>query len=143
MNVTATPKVRIEQACRRMGREQVINRCSDLLAGGTESPQFIVILGGPAAVRLLEDGLPPGRVYWLRVWGARGLLWAGVPDDPSGLSAGLTDGSWRVREMVCKVIARHRVGDLVGQVAELESDGVVRVRRAAERAVRMITEAHA
>lgn len=134
----ATPKLRIEHACDGIGRSTVIDRCLSLLVGGSEDPDFIVILGGAPAVRLLDDGIPPGQDYWLRVWAARGLLWAGPGDDIGPLRAALTDRSWRVREMVCKVVTRHRVGDLLNDVAVLESDPVLRVRRAAVRAATRI-----
>ena len=138
MTAGATPQLRIEQACGRLGRSEVVARCLRLLAGGAEDPDFIETLGGGPAIRLLDDGIPAGQRYWLRVWAARGLLWAGVGDDPHLLRSALTDDAWRVREMTCKVIARHRVGDLLGEVAGLESDPVPRVRSAASRAVTRI-----
>ena len=114
------PQERIEQACRTLGRPAVIDRCLGLLAGGAEEPEFIAILGGPPAIRLLDDGgVRPDQRYWLRVWAARGLLWAGPGGQVSVLRAALTDDAWRVREMTCKVIARHRVADLLQDVASL------------------------
>ena len=98
-------------------------------------------LGGPAAVRYLDDGQPERRAYWLRVWGARGLLWAGPGDDTACLRAALDDTHWRVREMACKVVARHSVGDLLDRVAALEADPVERVRTAASRAVMNVVRA--
>ena len=143
MATSPTPRLRIEQACQALGRRQVIRRCLDLLAGGTETAQFIVTLGGTPARLLLDDGVPPGQRYWLRVWAARGLLWAGPGDDVVVLRGALTDEAWRVRELVCKVIARHRVGDLLEDVAALESDPVRRVRSAAHRAATRIVETRA
>jgi HEAT repeat protein len=121
----------------------VIRRCLGLLAGGSDDPQFIVTLGGDHARQLLDDGVPPGQAYWLRVWAARGLLWAGPGDDVDVLRSALADDAWRVRELTCKVIARHRVGDLLDEVAGLESDPVARVRSAAARAAALIVEAGA
>ncbi|MGI8794112.1 MAG: HEAT repeat domain-containing protein [Acidimicrobiales bacterium] len=137
----ATPGHRIEGACQELGRSDVIQRCLSLLAGGLEASDFIAMLGGAAGVRLLNEGMPEHQAYWLRVWAARGLLWAGPGEDAAVLRAALHDESWRVREMVCKVIARHRLGDLIGLVAELESDPVKRVRSAAFRAGVMIVRA--
>jgi hypothetical protein len=110
-----------------------------LLAGGDVDPDLILVLGGQPAVALLRDGFPDGQDYWLRVWAARGLLWAG-PGDERALRQALTDESWRVREMTCKVIARHAVADLLADVAALHADPVVRVRTAAERAVARIVD---
>ena len=131
----ATPRLRVEGACVELGRDEVIRRCRTLLAGGSADPDFLIVLGGPAAIRYLDDGEPDHQAYWLRVWGARGLLWAGPGRETDALRAALDDDHWRVREMVCKVMARHRVGDLVERVAEATTDPVERVRSGAERAV--------
>ena len=114
-----------------------------MLAGGTEDPDFIITLGGPAAINYLDDGQPDHQTYWLRVWAARGLLWAGPGNDTTVLRGALEDNHWRVREMACKVVARHRVGDLLDGVTELELDPVQRVRTAAHRAATNIVEAGA
>lgn len=83
------------------------------------------------------------RIGW-RVWAARGLLWAEPGEDIAALRAGLDDDHSRVREMVCKLTARHRVGELLGQAAHLEeADPITRVRAAASRAGRRIVEAEA
>jgi HEAT repeats len=57
--------------------------------------------------------------------------------------AALGDDHWRVREMACKVIARHQVGDALPAVARLRDDPVPRVRAAAARAVVHLTTARA
>jgi hypothetical protein len=143
MSSRATPRLRIEQACERLGRSEVVRRCVRLLAGGPADRQFVVTLGGAHALQLLDGGVPPGQDYWLRVWAARGLLWAGPGDDIAVLRAALADESWRVRELTCKVVARYRVGDLLDDAAALESDPVARVRAAAVRAATRIVEARA
>lgn len=140
-----SPQLRIELACERLGRSEVVRRCVGLLAGDAEDPGFIVTLGGAHAHQLLNDAMPPGQDYWLRVWAARGLLWAGPGDDDSAGSAvlrgALGDDAWRVREMACKVVARHRVGDLLDDVAALRGDPIARVRSAAARAAARIVGA--
>ena len=130
----ATPRLRVAAACQRIGTDAVVERCLHLLSGGHDSPEFLVMLGGRHAMRLLADGLPPGQQYWLRVMAARGLLWAGPGKEPNRLRAALRDETWRVREMICKVVARHRVDELLDEVIELENDPVPRVRAAATRA---------
>ena len=92
-------------------------------------------------MRYFDDGQPEHQEYWLRVWAVRGLLWAGPGDDPAVLHEALSDDHWRVREMACKVVARHCAGDLLDHVANLERDPVQRVRTAAARAVVSILEA--
>lgn len=143
MGAQGTPRDRVAQACHRLGTTVFIDRCLNLLAGGDEDPSFVTTLGGPHAMRLLDRGLPAGQEYWLRVWAARGLLWAGPGGRSEVLRVALGDEAWRVREMTCKVVARHRVGELLDDVAGLESDETPRVRRAAERAIVRIVEGQA
>lgn len=131
----ATPRLRIELACDRLGRTEVIERCLRLLEDELDEPDFVVTLGGGPAARLLADGVPSDQAYWPRVWALRGLLWAGPGDDAERLRPAFADSSWRVREMACKVVARHRLGDLLDDVAALETDPIGRVRVAASRAV--------
>jgi HEAT repeat protein len=76
--------------------------------------------------------------YWLRVWGARGLLWNWDPLAHSALRTALYDDAWRVREMAAKVIARHLVDELQPEVAPLVQDPVPRVRAAAARALTLL-----
>jgi HEAT repeat protein len=62
-------------------------------------------------------------------------------DAVPALLAATTDDAWRVREMVAKVIAKHRVDDGLEAVLALRGDPVPRVRTAAERAVRALASA--
>ena len=95
-------------------------------------------LGGPTARKFL-DGDVHDDTYWLRVWGARGLLWVWDDVATAELLLALSDDSWRVREMGLKVIARHRLGDLLTDVVAVRSDPVARVRQAADRALTLLT----
>jgi hypothetical protein len=61
----------------------------------------------------------------------------------ASVTSALRDGHWRVREMGCMVVARHQVGDALPGVAGLRDDPVARVRKAAARAVVLLTEAGA
>lgn len=123
-----------------MGRSEVIRRCADLIDGADGEPDFIATIGGAPATRLLVDGRPQGQAYWVRVWALRGLLWASPGDSAAVIRRALADDHWRVREMACKVVARHRVDDVLDAIEGLRSDSVVRVRRAAERAVRRVVD---
>ena len=129
-----TPRERVNRACQRRGRDEVIAGCIQVLNGHEADPDLILALGGQPAQWVLT-GDQPGPSYWLRVWAARGLLWAW--DDmalPSVLGA-LTDEAWRVREMALRVVARHRLDDALTTVADLQEDPVPRVRAAASRAL--------
>lgn len=103
--------------------------------------RLVMALGGPAARRVLEGDSRVDLRYWLRVWGARGLLWEWDDRATDALSVALADKAWRVREMAAKVVARHLVGDTLPAVAELREDPVPRVRAAARRAVVLLTQA--
>lgn len=132
-----TPRERIEQECARRGRGAVVAGCIELLAGGEADAELILALGGPPA-RWVVTGMPSGPRYWLRVWAARGLLWAWDDVALESVQAALTDDAWRVREMALKVVARHRLEDTLSTVAGLQEDPVGRVRRAAARALMRI-----
>jgi hypothetical protein len=143
--VSSAPRVRILGACERWGQAEVVRRCAVMLDCGTDDTELVVLLGGEHGRRLVAGGVPDGQAHWLKVWAARGLLWAladaadGDDRPTDALRGALRDGSWRVREMAAKVVARHAIDELLDDVAALESDPVERVRTQATRAVhRMI-----
>jgi hypothetical protein len=112
------------------------------MQGRDVSPELLTGLVGPAAEKFL-DGHPHDDTYWLRVWGARGLLWSWSPVATDTVRDGLTDAHWRVREMSAKVIARHLLASLFDDVSRCVDDPVPRVRAAASRAIARITAAGA
>jgi HEAT repeat protein len=140
---SATPRQRVEAECARRGAAALVSGCVDLVAGADADPGLILALGGEHARRLLDDGPREDQRYWLRVWALRGLLWVCDARAVPAVRAGLGDPAWRVREMAAKVVARHRLGDLLSASAELRSDPVPRVRAAASRAVAALTRANA
>lgn len=77
-----TPRQSVEHECARRGVAAVVSGCVDLLAGELVDDELILALGGPPAdwVRTGELSGPP---YWLRVWAARGLLYAWDDSAPS------------------------------------------------------------
>jgi HEAT repeat protein len=137
----STPRESIAVACEQRGVAAVVDGCIALLGGEDVDPELVAALGGPGQERYLDA--PEEQRYWLRVWGARGLLW-GLPaggDDPrvaAAIGSALGDGHWRVREMAAKVVARHRVEGCQPAVAQLLTDENARVRAAAARAVRLL-----
>ena len=128
---------------RAAGACRVVDGCLALLRGGQCDAALVRALAGPGADRYLDG--PPEGAYWLRVWGARGLLWAWLDtaEERSVLVDALADEAWRVREMAAKVVARHLVGAAFDAVAALRDDPVPRVRAAAERALLRLTAAEA
>lgn len=139
------PRQSIEAACERLGAPTVVRGCVALLGGGDAEPGLIEALAGPDQVRFLDA--PADQRYWLRVWGARGLLWAlGTPRAPAPGSAWITDAvvealgdeHWRVREMAAKVVARYRLDEAQPAIVTLLADETPRVRAAAARALRLL-----
>jgi hypothetical protein len=129
-----TPRQSIERECTVRGRQEVVAGCRALLRGEQIDADLVLALGGPGA-RPFIDGTARADDYWLRVWGARGLLWAWDANAMDEVREALSDEAWRVREMALKVIARNRVGDLLADAEERRGDPVRRVRLAADRAV--------
>jgi hypothetical protein len=113
------------------------------VAGDYGDEEFAVALGGVAALPILDGSKRVDDRYWLRVWGARGLLWCWDDRALDSIRGALTDPAWRVREMAAKVIARHVLADLSAEVARLRADPVPRVSAAAARALAVITAAGA
>ena len=136
-----TPRASIAAACEQRGVAAVVDGCIALIRGEDADPALVAALGGPGQERYLDA--PEEQRYWLRVWGARGLLWA-LPigaDDPrvaAAVEGALGDGHWRVREMAAKVAARHRIESAQPALAQLLTDENARVRAAAARAVRVL-----
>lgn len=128
------PRERIREECARRGKDELVAGCIDLLSSREVDDGLVLALGGPHA-RSVLDHEPPGSDYWLRVWAARGLLWAWDDVALPCLLDALEDDSWRVREMALKVIARHGLDDSLARVADLQEDPVPRVRAAASRAL--------
>lgn len=131
-----SPRTSIEGECGRRGRTAVVTGCLDLLAGRAVDDELVRALAGPPADSIL--GNPRGQ-YWLRVWGARGLLYAWEERAVSAVVRATGDESWRVREMAAKVIARHRIDGGMVAVAALRDDPVQRVRAAGSRALVVLT----
>ena len=126
-----TPRRRVELECGRRGKDEVVAGCVALLEG--VDPELIVALGGPPASGALT-GAASGPDYWLRVWAARGLLWAWDDRAKAPIVRALRDDAWRVREGATRVVARQQVEEAGRALAALRRDTNPRVRAAAERA---------
>jgi hypothetical protein len=126
------PRDRITRLCAQRGEPAVVEGCLAMLAGDDVDPVVVDALGGRNANRVIDHATGE---YWGRVWGARGLLYVWRDEAIPGLRAAVCDEHWRVREMVAKVVARHRLDELAVDIALLRADPVRRVRAAAERAL--------
>ena len=141
-----TPASRVAELVELVGSDDVVAWCADLLRGRAahDDPDRppLTWLGGrstPWLVGLDDDGL---RVhgYWVRVWGARGLLHCYQPSAAPDVVAALRDDHWRVREMAAKVVATWEVGEAADPLVPLLDDHVPRVRAAAARALGVVGE---
>lgn len=129
-----SPRESVKRECAARGTKAVIAGCVALLRGSEADAQLIYALGGPPA-RWAVTGGESGPDYWLRVWAARGLLYAYDASAGPAVVEALGDEHWRVREAAAKVCARHRIDSALPLLANLAGDSQLRVRRAAERAV--------
>lgn len=130
-----SPRESIKAECERQGKDNFVAGCIALLAGREANPKLILALGGRPARWAAGFDEPAGLAYWLRVWAARGLLWAWDDEAVPPILNALRDDAWRVREMATRVVIRHHVGDALPIVKRLRNDPNARVRKAAERAV--------
>jgi hypothetical protein len=101
-----TPRQSVAEVCAQRGVAAVVAGCVDLLHGRPADDDLILALGGPPA-DWARTGEPSGPPYWLRVWAARGLLYAWDDSAEAAVLNALGDEAWRVREMALKVVARH------------------------------------
>jgi HEAT repeats len=141
-----TPAARVAELVELVGKDEVVGWCADLLAGRVahDDPDLppLAWLGGRATPWLLgldEDQLRV-HAYWVRVWGARGLLHCYQPGAAPDVVAALGDEQWRVREMAAKVVATWEVGEAADGLVPLLEDEVPRVRAAAARGLGVVGE---
>jgi hypothetical protein len=117
-----------------------VANCVAILKGDKVDEATLVALAGPAATQVLRGGAGGVNGYWPRVWALRGLLYAWDESAVAVVVNSASDGSWRVREMCAKAVARHRVDDALEVMAVLTDDPVLRVRQAAHRALVRLVE---
>lgn len=134
-----TPRQNIEAECGRRGRSAVISGCIDVLEGLEVDDGLVLALGGETAEYVLSGHEGGKDGYWPRVWAARGLLHVWDDRATAAIIRAAADEAWRVREMAAKVVARHKVDDALSAMADLQGDGVPRVRSAAGRAIAALT----
>lgn len=143
MGPVTTPGEQWAEIAREHGTATTVAWCIDLLTGAAsvghlDHPAFAALDRETQHVRAILDGSPD---YWLRVWGARGLLYVWDDSASAAVVGGLTDEHWRVREMCAKVCRRRGLGQAADSIAGLLADGTPRVRLAAVRALTELGEA--
>ena len=129
---------RIADLADRIGVTEFVVVCTDLMQGADRLDHL-------EALRALTglDWSPGAAVfdrerwqdYWLRTWGARGLLHVWHDSATPAVVAGLSDDHWRPAEMCLKVTTRHEVAGAGDGAAGLGDHALPRVRAQAMRAL--------
>lgn len=125
----------------RLGVAAFVAVCTDLLGGADradhldELPYLTGHDWGPRAPTRDPQVWPD---YWVRTWGARGLLHVWDEAATSAIVAGLGDEHWRPAEMCLKVTARHEVAGAGDGAAALADHELPRVRCQALRALAVV-----
>ena len=131
----------IEELAERLGRERFTEVCVSLMLGADRENHLDALpwLTGHE----WSEGQPVRdrgvwKDYWLRAWGARGLLHVWDDAATDAVVAGLADAEWRPAEMCLKVAAAHEVAGTGDGAAALASHQLPRVRAAAMRTLAVV-----
>lgn len=125
----------------RVGVPAFVAVCTDLMAGAEREAYVEELRGLTGHDWLPGDGVFDRAVwadYWVRTWGARGLLHVWDDSATSAVVAGLGDEHWRPAEMCLKVAASHDVAGAGDGAAALLGHELPRVRAQALRALAVV-----
>lgn len=117
-----------------VGEAECAELCVALLAGADPADYRgeLAYLGGTGGALVPEGGW---KLYWVRVWGARGLLYVWAPSAEPAVTAGLGDEHWRVAEMCLKVATLQGIAGAAEPACRLATHELPRVRAQAVRAL--------
>jgi hypothetical protein len=125
------PRELIGELTTLLPEKEVAELCVRLLRG--EDPDglrwLLPWLAGVPGARYFQDAWP---TYWVRTWGARGLLYTWSPACEATVLARYADEHWRVAEMCLKVAALREL-PVTAAVETLAEHELPRVRVAAVR----------
>jgi HEAT repeat protein len=124
-----------------VGRRRFVEVCCDLLAGAARTSyvdelRYLTGHSWDAGDPVLDDTV--WKDYWVRTWGARGLLHCWSDSASDAVVAGLGDEHYRPAEMCLKVSARYDVAGAGPGAAALSTHDLPRVRAAALRALAVV-----
>lgn len=131
----------IDDLAERIGLPAFVSVCTDLL-GGAPRERYVEELRSLTG----HDWRPGDGVldastwgdYWVRTWGARGLLHVWHDSASAAVVVGLDDEHYRPAEMCLKVAARHEVAGAADGAARLAAHPLPRVRAQAMRALAVV-----
>src|SRR5262249_42968665 len=124
-----------------VGRERFVEVCVDLLGGAARTayvPELRYLTG-----HTWDHGDPVldetvWKDYWVRTWGARGLLYCWDASAAPAVVAGLGDEHYRPAEMCLKVSAKYDVAGAGPGAATLTRHELPRVRANAVRTLGVV-----
>lgn len=128
----------IQQLAAQLGSEAFAEVCVDLLRGADRTDYVHELRQLTGHAWLTGDAVfDPERWpdYWVRTWGARGLLHEWNDLATEAIVGGMQDEHWRPVEMCLKVSARHEVAGSGDGAAALVTHPITRVRLQALRAL--------
>jgi hypothetical protein len=132
---------RIRELDGHLGRSRFVEVCVDLL-GGASRTTYVPELRYLTHHDWSEDDpvQDPSvwKDYWVRTWGARGLLHCWHDTATPAVAAGLADEHYRPAEMCLKVAARYEVAGTGPGAALLTRSDLPRVRMSAVRALGVV-----
>jgi HEAT repeat protein len=124
-----------------VGRRRFVEVCVDLL-GGADRTAYVAELRYLTGHDWADDApvrdATVWKDYWLRTWGARGLLHLWDDAATPAVVTGLADEHYRPAEMCLKVAARHEVAGTGPGAARLTRHDLPRVRANAVRALGVV-----
>ena len=104
----------------------MVDLCVELMRDGDREahPDAMPYFTGRGLRRGLADLLPAHwKDYWVRTWGARGLLYVWDDSAAPAVVAGLDDEHWRPAEMCLKVATKRELGEAGPRAAVLAVEG--------------------
>jgi hypothetical protein len=122
----------------RLGVPAFVAVCTDLMAGADREEYVDELRELTGHDWQPGDGVLDHTTwadYWVRTWGARGLLHVWDDSATAAVVAGLSDEHWRPAEMCLKVTARHDVAQAGDAASLLLAHELPRVRAQALRAL--------
>ncbi|MBV9921221.1 MAG: HEAT repeat domain-containing protein [Pseudonocardia sp.] len=132
---------RIRELDAMVGRRRFVAVCVDLL-GGADRTAYVAELRYLTGHTWTDDDpvRDPAvwKDYWVRTWGARGLLHCWDDEATPAVVAGLSDEHYRPAEMCLKVAARHDVAGAGPGAARLTRHDLPRVRANAVRTLGVV-----
>jgi hypothetical protein len=109
-----------------LGERATVDLCVELLEGAdrNDHPDAMPYLTGVVFDETSPRFYPSQwKDYWVRTWGARGLLYVWHDSAATAVVAGLDDEHWRPAEMCLQVSTKRELGEAGPRAAELAVTG--------------------